>query len=350
MVTILGEALTFDDVLMVPAHSDIATRSEISLEQEFLGEHLGIPILSANMDYITESAMIMAMHKSGGLGVMHRFLEWDRLEQEITSLLIDRCYVPLTLSVGIRDIDESVRRAEWLMTLPGAYGHQRIIVIDVAHGFHEKVADLIMIVKRYWPQARVIAGNVATSSAAHFLLQAGADAIKVGIGPGSVCTTRTVTGVGIPQLTAIINCAHAAQSYLGAKVIADGGIRNSGDIVKALAAGADVVMLGHLLAGTTETPGKVLIGPDGTSRWKPYRGQSIFGSNGERFTKEGISGYVREKGPVSQVLDQLIGGIRSGMSYVGARNLSELREDAIFTKVSPHTNLENSTRVSEVMV
>lgn len=336
------EGLTFDDVLIEPAYSDINSRDDIVMDQEFLGLSMSLPIISANMDYITEIEMMEAMRVQGGLGILHRFAPWSEQLNLLFSLVGKE--IPAAFSVGTRDTNVSLAHIVEI----SLYHKYLIVTIDIAHGHHEKVINLIAEVKSRWPDIKIIAGNVATGDAAFDLISAGADAIKVGIGPGSVCTTRTVTGVGVPQLSAIINVAEETRPR-NIPLIADGGIRSSGDIVKALAAGADTVMVGHLLAGTSETPGIPIIGQDGVTRWKPYRGQSIFGSNGDRFTKEGISGFVREKGPVSNVLKNLAGGIRSGMSYVGARNLFELRENARFIRVSGHTVYENNTRVSEVV-
>jgi IMP dehydrogenase len=341
------DGLTFDDVLIEPAFSNIASRDEISLSQDLWSMHMWLPIISANMDYITGHEMMAAMRIRGGLGILHRFMPWSAQLMELGLLHNFKQLIPSAFSIGTRDIEDSLSRVHSVMEYPTTLKFP-IVTVDIAHGHHEKSIKLIAEIKSRWPNLKVIAGNVATEDGASDLIFAGADAIKVGIGPGSVCTTRTVTGIGVPQLSAIANVAVETQ-LRKIPLIADGGIRNSGDIVKALAAGADYVMLGHLLAGTSETPGQPIVGQDGITKWKPYRGQSIFGSNGDRFTKEGISGYVREKGPVENVLKQLAGGIRSGMSYVGARNLTELRENARFIRVSGHTMHENNTRVSEVV-
>lgn len=350
------EGLTFDDVLIEPSYSNIPTRDEVDLSQEFLGLKLDLPIISANMDYITEVDMMCAMRSAGGLGILHRFAPWEKqyaqLREVHEKVDVHGRYVPIAFSVGTRNTKESFNRVVEVIETSFNLHRQLmfIVTVDVAHGHHEKVIELITAIKElYSPHLYVIAGNIATSDAAFdLIIDAGADAVKVGIGPGSVCTTRTVTGVGVPQLSAIAEVAKETQ-LRNIPLIADGGIRSSGDIVKALVAGADVVMCGHLLAGTAETPGQSIIGQDGVTKWKPYRGQSIFGSNGDRFTKEGISGYVRERGPVANVLKQLAGGIRSGMSYVGARNLEELRDNAKFIRVSGHILHENNTRVSEVV-
>jgi IMP dehydrogenase len=195
---------------------------------------------------------------------------------------------------------------------------------------------------------KVIAGNVATLEGTDFLREGGADAIKVGIGAGSVCTTRTVAGVGIPQWSAILECSAIKQEYPQTVIIADGGIRSSGDIAKALAAGADVVMVGHMLAGTDEAPGE-LLQPDVGDKtlFKRYRGQASFGTNDSHYVKEGIEGLVPYKGPVAPIIDDIKSGLRSSMSYVGARNLVDFRDKTKLVQVSSHTLMENNTRVKE---
>lgn len=333
----MADWVTFDDVLIVPGYSDIESRKDISTETDFLGAKLQIPIISANMDYVTGPVMLKAMHEAGGLGILHRFASWEDQIKWMEEL--DSENVPFIFSVGIRDEDESFERIADV-SLGGA--NAVAVCIDVAHGHHSKVASLVSRVKKNL-NIKVIAGNVATHDGAVFLRDAGADAIKVGIGAGAVCTTRTVAGVGVPQLSAIIEC-----SELGIPIISDGGIRNSADIVKALIAGATTVMVGSLLAGAAECPSPTIRGEDGRN-YRPYRGQSIFGSNGERYVREGIEGYVEDKGPVSEILHNLQAGIRSGMSYVGARNIEELKEKGKVIIVSENTMGENATRVREVI-
>jgi IMP dehydrogenase len=339
------EFLTFDDVLMLPQLSRIETRETISLDSDFLGLKLSIPIISANMDYVTGPKMAIAMREAGGLGILHRFTDWNT--QVVSMSTIHDAGAPVAFSVGVRDPEKVAEHAFAMQQKFGTI----YLTVDVAHGHHTRVLALIEKLKRN-SGIFVIAGNIATSQAYTSLSLAGADAIKVGIGPGSVCTTREVTGVGVPQLSALLNIdmvrrAQFNDTRKGPLVIADGGLKNSGDIVKALAAGADAVMLGNLLAGASETPGETFESPDGR-KWRPYRGQSIFGVNGLRYTPEGISGYVEDKGPVAGVLKRLVGGIRSGMSYVGAETLAELRETAVFIKVSEGTKLESQTRVREI--
>jgi len=344
-VTTLREGITFDDVLILPAYSEIESRSAISLRQEFLDIKMELPIISANMDFITGSEMAIAMRVNGALGILHRFYPTKMALMNNIKEIAGK--TPIILSVGTRSIYDALLLID--SVLDNYLVHA--ICIDVAHGEHKKVVELITQLRTtYQNQIYIIAGNVATANGYLRLARAGADAIKVGIGPGSVCTTRSVTGVGVPQLTAIMDVNEARKSwyYGGPKIIADGGINNSGDIVKALAAGADLVMLGNLLAGANETPGDVRVAPD-NSRWRPYRGQSMFGSNESKFVPEGIEGFVKEKGPVSEILRKLAAGIRSGMSYVGANNLTELRENAEFIRISHSTHNESGTRVGQTI-
>lgn len=329
--------ITFADVLIVPGLSDIASRREIDTSTDFLGFKLQIPIISANMDYVTGPDMVRAMHNAGGLGILHRFAPWDEQLKWMDSLDVDN--IPFIFSVGIRDEDESYERIE---LVSNSFPNASAVCIDVAHGHHSKVASLVERVKKD-VKIKVIAGNVATNEGAVFLRDAGADAIKVGIGAGAVCTTRNVAGVGIPQLSAIIEC-----SDVGIPIIADGGIRSSADIAKALIAGATTVMVGSLIAGATECPSPTVRGEDGRN-YRPYRGQSIFGSNGERYVREGIEGYVEEKGPVAGILQNLQAGLRSSMSYTGARNIEEFKEKGKVIVVSHNTGAENDTRVREVI-
>lgn len=334
----MRKGLTYDDVLLVPKYSNISTRSHISLETEFLGLTLSLPIISANMDYVTGPEMAKAMWKAGGLGILHRFFDSDEQRVNAINDLINDA-TPIAFSIGLNDIDRDGILSKY------SNNTEVIVTIDVAHGHHQRVVDLINDIKIVYPSYKIIAGNVATAEGFSALSAAGADAVKVGIGPGSVCTTRQVTGVGVPQLTALLEISqYKVNNKISTSIIADGGIKNSGDIVKALAAGANTVMLGSLLAGTDEAPAPLLAGVDGR-HYKAYRGQSIFGSNAKTYVPEGISGIVPVKGPVSEILKELESGIRSGMSYVGAINLRKLRANAEFIEISGGTHLENSTRV-----
>jgi IMP dehydrogenase len=219
-----------------------------------------------------------------------------------------------------------------------------VIVIDTAHGHSRRVIETLEMIKADYPDLPVVAGNVATPEGTEALIKAGADAVKVGVGPGSICTTRVVAGVGVPQLTAVMECSEVARKY-DVPIIADGGIRYSGDIVKALAAGAESVMVGSIFAGTEEAPGETILYQG--RKYKAYRGMGSlgamrsgsadrYGQEGEnKFVPEGIEGMVPYKGTVKDVVHQLVGGLRSGMGYVGARTIKELQEKAVFVKITP---------------
>ena len=338
---------TFDDVLITPDYSDIESRKEIDTSVDFLGLPLKIPIISANMDYITGAKMATTMHKLGALGILHRFAPWEDQVKMMQELYADS--VPIIFSVGIRDIKESLGHIKYIVQDLAIPVHG--VCIDVAHGHHQKVAMLIEMIKgsseEQISSLKVIAGNIATMEGMDFLYQSGADAVKVGIGAGSVCTTRTVAGVGVPQLSAILECA-AFSEEIKIPIIADGGIRNSGDVAKALAAGANTVMIGNLFAGAEETPGETFF--LNNKQFKRYRGQASFGSNGDNYVKEGIDGVVPAKGSVVAILGQLQAGLRSSMSYVGARTIDEFQIRAKFVEVSSHTLMENSTRVTEFIL
>jgi IMP dehydrogenase len=462
------EALTFDDVLLRPGHSEVLpTETEVGtrLTREI---ELNIPILSAAMDTVTESRLAIAMAQAGGIGVIHRNLEPDRQAEEVAkvkryesgvvsnpvtiepgaplsaALELMRGHgisgLPVTLGpngrpsrlvgiltnrdvrfatdpdqpvlelmtggdklVTVRDgvsgeeakrllhrhkieklvvVDEdfncvglmTVKDIEKAQAHPNAAkdaqgrlrvaaastvgedGHARsekliaagvdLLVIDTAHGHSQRVLDAVWRVKRMSNHVQVVAGNVATGEGAKALVDAGADAIKVGIGPGSICTTRIVAGVGVPQLTAILEAVGVAEKA-GVPVIADGGVKFSGDLAKALAAGASCVMIGSLLAGTDESPGEVYL--HGGRSYKAYRGMGSLGAmargSADRYFQaevrdmmklvpEGIEGQVPYKGPVGNVLHQLVGGLRAAMGYTGARTLSEFREKAQFVRIS----------------
>lgn len=462
MGKVLSEALTFDDVLLLPAHSKILPtkvdiRSKLTREIE-----INIPIISAAMDTVTESELAIALAREGGIGIIHKNMppskqaaEVDRVKRSESGMILD----PITLSpeqpirealrvmqhyqisgiplikgkklVGIitnRDLrfEENLDRpisdlmtSKNLITAPEGttleeakhilqkhriekllvvdkqgnlkglitvkdiqkkakyphackdkHGRLRvgaaigvgkealeraqelinskvdIIVIDTAHGHSQKVMDTIKEFKSAFPHINLIAGNIATAEAAKDLVKCGADAVKVGIGPGSICTTRVVTGVGVPQITAIMEVAKALKGS-GIPIISDGGIKFTGDIPKAIAAGADAVMIGSLFAGTTESPGETILW-DGR-RYKQFRGMGSLGammqgskdryfqenvSEKEKFVPEGIEGRVPYRGPLSETVFQMVGGLRAAMGYTGCRNIAELKTKAKFVKIS----------------
>ncbi len=463
MDKVIKEGLTFDDVLLIPARSEVLPRDIETKTHLTKSISLNIPIISAGMDTVTEARMAIAVARQGGIGIIHKNMsirrqaeEVDRVKRSESGVIVDPFYltpekpiseaealmskykisgVPIVDNerrlVGIitnrdlRFVKDYTRKIEDVMTSDGlvtapvgttveeakealqehkieklplidennilkglitikdiekaeqfpdsAKDHQGrlivgaavgvtedtmeritalvdaevdIIVVDTAHGHSEGVLRTVTKIKKEYPELQLIAGNVATADATEDLIKAGADVVKVGIGPGSICTTRVIAGVGVPQITAIHDCAQKAQEY-GVPVIADGGIKYSGDIVKALAAGAFSVMLGSLLAGTEESPGELEI-YKGRS-YKVYRGMGSMGAMQEgskdryfkeqeeevkKLVPEGIEGRVPYKGTLADTTYQLIGGIRAGMGYCGTRTIKELRDKGQFIKIT----------------
>jgi IMP dehydrogenase len=328
-IKLRGKGLTFDDVLIVPARSDIRSRRDPQLTSKLTKKiTIDTPIISANMDTVTEYDMAFAMHELGGIGILHRFITTD--EQAVQARRLKEAGLKnISASVGVGE--EFKSRAKTLID-----AGVNIITIDIAHGHSIQMMETLKWLKDNHPNIEIIAGNLATPDAARDLIEAGADAIKVGIGPGSMCTTRIITGAGVPQLTAIGLCAEIADSY-GVPVIADGGIRTSGDMVKAFAAGASTVMLGSMLAGTIESPGEIKNGK------KQYRGmasrsaqESWRGGVPQGMAPEGESTQVGVKGHVKDVILEVTGGIRSGMSYINANSIAEIRDKALFMEMSPN--------------
>lgn len=464
---LIGEGLTFDDILLVPDKSEILPNETDLSTYLTKNIKLNIPLMSAGMDTVTESEMAIAMAREGGIGIIHKNMsieeqvrEVDRVKRSehgvITnpfSLSKDRPIsdamalmshykisgVPIITSEGIlegiitnRDIrfeEDASKKIDDVMTKEGLVtgkegismddalevlkqykieklplvddeGHLKglitikdieksiqypnsarddggrllagaaigvtkdvlervealkdagtdVFVIDTAHGQSKGVLDTIKEIKLAFPDIELVAGNVATYQGTIDLIDAGADCVKVGIGPGSICTTRVVTGVGVPQITAIMNCAKAGQER-GIPIIGDGGIKYSGDLTKAIAAGADVAMVGSMLAGTEESPGEEIY-VEGR-RYKSYRGMGSLGamSSGssdryfqtetKKYVPEGVEGRVPYKGKASEVVYQFKGGLRSGMGYVGAKNIQELKLNTKFMKITPATLQEN---------
>ncbi|MDO8551937.1 MAG: IMP dehydrogenase [bacterium] len=327
---ILNRSFTFDDVLIRPAASDMEP-AEASLKTNIAGITLTVPFLSAAMDRVTEEAMAVSLGKLGGLGVVHRNCSIEVQVKIITT--IKKAGVKVAAACGPFAADRAKALDE---------AGCDVIVIDCAHGHNLNVVASAKKIKKSLKNAKMIYGNIATAEAAKEACKF-ADAIKVGVGPGSICTTRIISGVGVPQLSAILEVVSVA-SKKGVPVIADGGIRTSGDIAKALAAGASAVMLGNLFAGTDETPGKI-VEKDGR-KFKEYRGmgsKSVIESaagkeryftHGRKAVPEGVEALVPYKGPVDDVVATLVSGVQVGMGYVGARNLKEFHKKAKFTRIT----------------
>lgn len=322
-----GRGLTFDDVLLVPTKSEIRSRRDPKLTSRLTKKiEIETPIISANMDTVTEVEMALAMHQLGGLGILHRFVSTD-VQLSFVEQLKKQNVKLLAASIGVNEEDRARAKA---LVQAGV----QIITVDIAHGHSVVMSETVEWLKSQFPDIQVIAGNVATPYATEELIKAGADAIKVGIGPGSMCTTRIITGCGVPQLTAIATCAEVARKH-NIPIIADGGLKTSGDLVKAFAAGASTVMLGSMLAGTMETPGEVKGGK------KQYRGMasrdaqvSWRGGVPEGMAPEGESVQLPVKGRVRDVIFEVCGGIRSGMSYLNASSIEDISRNAQFMEMS----------------
>ena len=336
----LKESLSFDDVLLVPRYSDIESRTQVDANSD-LDHNLSfdLPVISSPMDTITEEAMAIALHRAGGLGIVHRYNTIKEQSDIIRKILEHDPEIPTAIAIGATG--DYLERAEMAIIL-----NAKILCIDIAHGHHVAMERALKTLKDgYGDRIHVMAGNVATLEGFNALSEWGADSIRVGIGGGSICSTRLVTGHGMPTLESIIECAQTGHS---AKIIADGGIKTSGDIVKALAAGADFVMVGSMLAGTEETPGETFYSNSG-KRYKVYRGMASAEAQsdwrGKSSTPEGVATTVTYKGEVAPILDNLLGGIRSGFSYSGVRTLREFQVKAKFIRQSTAGQIESSTHI-----
>ena len=333
----IKESLTFDDVLLLPQYSDILpseTDISIQLTKNIL---LKVPFLSSAMDTVTESKMAISIAHAGGLGVIHRNLNIIDQTKEIKKVKKKNLLVGAAVGTNKDDLE----RARSLVT-----NGCDLIVIDTAHGHSEKVLKTLSKLKSIIKKIPICVGNIATAAAAKKLYNSGADIIKVGIGPGSICTTRMVAGIGVPQISAIMEVKQVLKNKK-IKIISDGGIKFSGDVAKALAAGADAIMMGSIFAGTYESPGKKF--KIKGKIYKQYRGMGSIGamSSGSanryfqknfkdksKFVPEGVEGRVEYKGNVSKIIYQLKGGLRSSMGYIGAKNLSQIYKNAKFIKIT----------------
>ncbi len=390
---IIKEALTFDDVSLIPRKSSVLP-SEVSLKTQLTKNiSLNIPFLSSAMDTVTESQMAIAIAKEGGIGIIHKNMSIEAQKKEIekvktykvektininkdinkqtTKILLEKQHLKESeiyknaelkedfpnackdlnsrLRVGAAvsiDID-TLERVEELVK-----AHVDLLVIDSAHGHSTRIIELVKTIKNKYPSLDLIAGNIVTKEAALDLINVGADCLKVGIGPGSICTTRIVAGVGVPQITAICDVYEVCKNT-NICIIADGGIRFSGDVVKAIAAGADSVMIGNLFAGAKESPSEEIIYNGKNSNptlewvlfllWKEALNQDIFNSRTTslKISPEGIEGMVPYSGQLKDILTQLKGGLMSGMGYLGASTISDLKINSKFVKIS-HSSLKES--------
>ena len=348
--------LTFDDVLLLPGFSDFS-RKDIDLSTQLTRKiKLSIPLVSSPMDTVTESKLAIELAKLGGIGIIHRNLSIEKQAIEVKKVKNKNLLVGAAVGVnpGFEDRLKALAKAG-----------VDVVVLDSAHGFTSIMVSAIKFIKKNYKNIDVVAGNIATSDAARVLIKAGADALRVGMGPGAICTTRIISGMGVPQITAILETVRIAKKT-GVPVVADGGIKYSGDIVKALAAGASTVMMGSFFAQCLEAPGKTVIlkkfevpsrfqnvfNGSRTYRFKEYRGMGSEGAmkkgakiksedefHGKNYkdrvlVAEGVEGLVPVKGTVKNLVDQAIGGIKSGMYYVGAKNILELWKKAGFIQIT----------------
>lgn len=348
---VIKEGYTFDDLMLVPAFSKVVPAKVVLATHLTKKILLKIPVLSAAMDTVTEDTMAIALAKAGGLGFIHKNLSVNEQAamvrrvketrvESITDAAVDqqgRLLVGAAVGVG----EKNIERVKALL----AAGVD-IIAVDSAHGHSEGVIEQVRTIHNLYPDLDLVGGNIVTAQAAIALIEAGANVLKVGVGPGSICTTRVVSGVGVPQLTAVNDVYQIAKEH-NIGVIADGGITVSGDIVKALAAGADVVMLGGLLAGCEETPGEVIevygkkvknyVGMGSLSAMQRGSSDRYFQGGQTELKKlvpEGIEATVFYKGPMQDVLYQMMGGLRSGMGYCGCKTIEELKVNAQFVKIT----------------
>jgi len=332
------EGLSFDDVLLLPLYSDLGGLDEVDVSTRITKRLvLDAPIISSPMDTVTGREMALALARRGCLGVLPRNADPSDAEAVIREAKSEG----LKIAAAVGPYDDDRVRAYWDAGVD-------LVVVDVAHGHCKSVLEATKRFKREYG-VDLMSGNIVTPEAAEALVEAGADSLRVGLGAGHSCTTREIAGVGVPQLTAVAWVADVASDY-GVSVVADGGVDKPADVIKALAAGADAVMLGYLLAGTDEAPGEFV--ERGGTRYKRYRGMGSLGalrSGSARYGEfkrvpEGVEGLVEYRGPVDRVLDYLINSLKQGMGYLGARSLSELRERARFVRITYAGFLESRPR------
>ncbi len=333
MARIINKGYSFNDLLIVPKYNKVLSRRDVSLQTQVTKNYkLDIPIIAANMDTICESEMAITLGKMGGLGIIHRFLSIDEQVKEVKK--VKKHDLITAAAIGVKDIEERVKA----LVKAGI----NILVLDVAHGHSKRTGKTLDYIKKNYPKVDVMVGNIATKDAAEYFISKKADAIKVGIGPGAMCTTRIMTGAGIPQITAIMDAYEASQNRV--PICADGGIKCPGDVVKAIGAGANSVMIGSLLAGTKESPGKII--SKNNKKYKEHRGMASYLATVKRMQMDGkkvdkdvhVEGEMTlapYQGPISPIINKFLGGLASGMTYTGSKTIDELRGKADFTEITP---------------
>ena len=334
---VIKDSFTFDDVTLVPQYSSVLPSEAVTASKLSDNLNLQIPLMSSAMDTVTESKMAIAISKSGGIGIVHRNLSIEEQVKEVKKVKKNNCLVGAAIGVSPRDLE----RAEELFRV-----NTDLIVIDTAHGHTQKVLNMIKKINKKLKNCTLCAGNIATGKAAKFLADSGVDIVKVGIGPGSICTTRLVAGIGVPQLSAVLDVKKALKNYK-TKIVSDGGIKFSGDLAKAIAAGADAVMIGSLFSGTIESPGKIVKYKG--KLYKKFRGMGSVGAmaagsadryyqkkfkNVSKYVPEGVEGMVKFKGTVKKTIHNLVGGLKSSMGYLGAKTIKDLQKKGEFVKIT----------------
>lgn len=332
MARVVKRAYSYDDVLIIPKYNTVLSRKDVDFRTKVTRNHyIDNPLIIANMDTVCESEMAIAMGKLGGLGVLHRFNTIKDEAQMVREVKAENLLCAAAL--GIKDYEE---RLEALVE-----AKVDIIVLDVAHGHSRLMGKVLEFIKDTYPNIDVMVGNIATKEAAEYFLKKGADAIKVGIGPGSMCTTRIMTGAGIPQLSAVMDAYDGVKGEI--PICADGGIRYPGDVTKAIGAGADTVMIGSVVSGCDETPGEII--EEKGVKYKLYRGMASYDAaikkqrvDGkdvkEVISVEGDKTYVEIKGPVERVVRRYLGGLASGMTYVGAKCIYDIKGRVDFVEIT----------------
>jgi len=332
MARIIARGYSFDDVLIIPKYNRIRSRRDVSFQTQVSSNYkLDIPIIAANMDTICESDMAIAIGRLGGLGVIHRFLSIADQKVEVEKVKAHNLIT--AAAIGVKDYEERIKALSEVGV--------NILVLDVAHGHSKRVGKTLDYIKENYPKIDVMVGNIATKDAAEYFISKKADAIKIGIGPGSMCTTRIMAGTGVPQLTAIMDVYEASQGRV--PLCADGGFESSGDIVKAIGAGANTIMSGSFFSATDECPGKMIIIND--KKYKDYRGMASYLATVKKMALDGskekevihVEGEMTKipyKGPVAPIIIRLLGGLSSGMTYLGAKNIEALKGKADFIEIS----------------